>query len=97
MLPVKLRRAARHEYLTAGDWYEQQRPGLGLLFSEAIQEVFDRIAIQPQRYRLVLRDIRKAVVPAFPYCVYFRLRDNEVVVLSVFHTSRDPSIWQTRS
>jgi hypothetical protein len=36
-------------------------------------------------------------VRGFPYCVYYREESSLVRVLSVFHTSRDPSIWQSRA
>jgi toxin ParE1/3/4 len=94
---VILRRAARIEYDAAGDWYEQQRPGLGAAFTAAVQQVFDRIAAHPQMHGVVLRGIRKAVVQGFPYCVYYRERSSAVVVLSVFHTSRDSNVWQSRA
>src|SRR5438105_4881850 len=94
---VILRQPARTEYDAAGDWYEQQRPGLGAEFTEAVQKVFDRIAVQPRLHAVILRDIRKAVVRGFPYCVYYRERPSAVVVVSVFHTSRDPAVWQSRT
>jgi plasmid stabilization system protein ParE len=95
--PIILRRAARAEYDDAGDWYERRQPGLGVAFTAAVQSVFDRIAANPQTHAVVLRDIRKAVVQGFPYCVYYRDRPSTVAVLSVFHTSRNPIIWQRRS
>lgn len=95
--PVILRPAARAEYDAAGDWYEQKRSGLGVAFTVAVQEVFDLIASQPRIHGVVIRDIRKTVIRGFPYCVYYRERAAGVVVLSVFHTSRDPTIWQSRS
>jgi toxin ParE1/3/4 len=94
---VILRRAAQAEYDAAGDWYEQQRPGLGAAFTDAVQQVFDRIAVHPRMHGVVLRDIRKAVVQGFPYCVYYRERSSAVVVISVFHTSRDPTVWKSRA
>ena len=94
---VVLRPPARAGFDEAGDWYERQRPGLGPAFAAAVQEVFNRIAAQPQLHPVVLRDIRRAVVRGFPYCVYYRERPSTVVVLSVFHTSRDPSVWQGRT
>lgn len=96
-LPVVLRRPAREEYDAAADWYERQRSGLGAAFTAAVQAVFDRIAAQPRLHGVVLRDIRKAVVQRFPYCVYYRERPSAIVVLSVFHTARNPSVWQSRS
>jgi toxin ParE1/3/4 len=97
IFPVVLRRPARAEFDAAGDWYEGKRPGLGAEFTAAVETVFNRIGAQPKLFRVVLRDIRRAVVPGFPYCVYYRERPSGIVVIAVFHTSRDPSVWQSRS
>ncbi len=96
-LPVVFRTAARMEYDAAADWYEQQRPGLGPKFVTAVRIVRERIADQPDFYPQVHRDVREAPVKKFPYCLYFRVENNQVVILSVFHASRDPAIWQSRS
>jgi hypothetical protein len=32
----------------------------------------------------------------FPYIVLYREDQGELVVVSVFHTSRDPADWQSR-
>ncbi len=92
-----LRSAAKAEYNRAGDWYEAQRSGLALVFTTAVQKVFDRIVLQPKTHNAVYRDIRKAVVKGFPFCVFYRERADTIVVISVFHTSRDPEIWKRRA
>jgi plasmid stabilization system protein ParE len=46
---------------------------------------------------VVTGDIRKAVVTKFPYCVFYRELSDRVEVIAVFHTSRDPSVWQQRA
>jgi plasmid stabilization system protein ParE len=43
-LPVVLRPEARAEFDDAFDWYEQQRPGLGVDLVAQVQEVLDRIS-----------------------------------------------------
>ncbi len=43
-LPVVLRPEAQAEFDEAFDWYEQQRPGLGVDYLEQVQAVLDRIA-----------------------------------------------------
>jgi plasmid stabilization system protein ParE len=95
-LPVELRDDARQEYDEAVDWYEAQRPGRGVAFISAVRRVFRRISSTPNFYGVVVLDIRKAVVPGFPYCVYYYEEPHRVVVISVFHTSRDQAIWQGR-
>ena|SRR5581483_1355652 len=96
-LPVVFRRAARAEFDDAADWYEQRRAGLGTAFTAAVQGLLDQIAAQPDFYPQVYQDVREALVSGYPYCVYDREESSRVLVLSVFHTARDPAIWQGRA
>jgi hypothetical protein len=32
----------------------------------------------------------------FPYAVYFRAHDEDVVVLAALHLRRNPRVWRTR-
>lgn len=96
-LPLVIRRAARADFDEAFDWHERQRPGLGLEFADRVQAVFDSIAGMPELRAPVHRDVRLALVKPFPYSVVYRIPDNRVVVLAVFHNKRDPNIWKSRS
>ncbi len=96
-LPIVFRRAARAEYDDVADWYDQRRAGLGVAFTAEVQRVLDQIAAQPDVYPQVYQDVREALVSGYPYCVYYREEPGQVVVMSVFHTARDPSIWQGRA
>lgn len=96
-LPVVLRRPARAEFDAAIDWYERQQPGLGAEFASQVQVVFDRISATPEMHAVVHRDVRKASVNKFPYLIFYRLRTNKLVVISVFHNKRNPSIWRSRT
>lgn len=96
-LPVVLRDEAQAEFDEAFDYYEGQRPGLGIAFATRVQEVFDRIGANPQLYAIVFAEIRKAAVARFPYRVFNRAEVARVQVIAAFHTSRDPSIWRVRA
>src|SRR5262245_62317715 len=95
--PVVWRRIARREFDDAADWYEERRAGLGAKFIDQVQQVFARIGENPQMYAVVHEDVREALVRRFPYAVYFRAEPDQVVVLAVIHTSRDPAVWQSRA
>jgi plasmid stabilization system protein ParE len=95
-LPVVLRDEAQAEFDEAFDYYEGKRPGLGIDFAARVQDVFDRIGANPQMHAAVFADVRKAVVARFPYLVFYRAEPARVEVLAVFHSRRDPSIWQGR-
>lgn len=96
-LPVILQPAARQDYDEAFDWFESRRSGDGDVFAAAVQDMFDRIAAHPKLHAVVFETVRKAVVPGYPYyCVFYRELVDRIEILSVFHTSRDPRIWQGR-
>jgi plasmid stabilization system protein ParE len=95
-LPIVLREEAQAEFDEAFDFYEGRTTGRGVEFLERVQAVFDRISANPLLHAVVLGDVRKAVVARFPYCIYYRPEPTRVEVIAVFHSSRDPSIWQGR-
>lgn len=96
-LPIVFRRAARNEFDEAADWYEQRRAGRGAKFTAVVRDLLNRIAEQPEFYAQVFEDVREALVTGYPYCVYYRVEGGQVIVVAVFHTARDPSIWQSRA
>lgn len=85
--------AAESELDDAALWYERRRRGLGHALIEEVQEVFRRILAQPDSFEIADNEIRRASVDRFPYSVYYRVKADQVVVISVFHSSRDPAIW----
>lgn len=95
--PIVLRAEAEAEFDEAFDFYNDARPGLGGEFVAEVQRVFDRLSANPLIHREVFADVRKSVVRRFPYCVFYRPHADRVEVLAVFHTSRDPRIWQSRA
>jgi len=95
-LPFAWRPAAQTEFEDAALWYETKRAGLGVDFVTEVQLVLDKIAHQPTRYPLAFADIREAPVSRFPYCVYYRAKPNRIVILAIFHSARDPRVWQAR-
>lgn len=97
ILPIRLRRPAQAEYDDAVDWYESHWRGLGPRFVAAIRQVLHAVAAQPDRYPEVWPGVREAPVSGWPYCVYYQVHSDHVMVLAVFHTSRDPSVWQLRT
>jgi plasmid stabilization system protein ParE len=95
-LPIILWPEAQQEYDDAVDWYESQRRGQGLRFLDQINDTLNSISDNPEWYPIVQNDIRRAVVRRYPFVVLFRIRPRRIVVVAVFHTSRDPGVWQRR-
>ena len=90
---------AKREWNEAVDWYEGQKPGLGLRFDNALQIFLQSLARNPGRFPPATRQTRKAKLPPpWPYSVYFAINTDhhEVKILSVWHGSRNPDELRRR-
>src|SRR5688572_991871 len=94
--PTVFRPEAEVEMEEAFTWYQSKRDGLGREFAECIQKVLDRIAANPEVHPKVYHEIREAIVRRFPYVIYYQVSGDEVVIVSVFHSKRNPDIWKKR-
>ncbi len=88
---------AKFEFDEAYDFYQNRRVSLGEGFAGAIKTTLRGILAHPKRHPVVLRAIRRGRVIGFPFVVYYRIENSTIRVVSIFHTSRDPKIWQSRS
>jgi len=96
-LRVVFRRAAKDELEEAAAWYEDRRRGLGVEFLNEIGEAIERAATHPERHPSVCGDVQRTVLRRFPYAIYFRQRNQVLVVLAVFHGRRNPLVWKQRT
>ena len=85
---------AQQELVAIAVWYDGRREGLGDEFVDTVSDKVVEICETPERFPIVHADIRQAILRRFPYVVYFRLVGERVLVVSVFHASRDTeSLW----
>ena len=91
------RRVAEKEFDEAIAWYERQRQGLGREFRAVMEQTFDRICGNPEGFPKIRGEVRRAVVlRRFPFVVHFLVEAKRIVVLAVFHASRDPEQLKSR-
>ena len=88
--------AAADEFVSAVAWYEQQRPGLGSEFAASCRSALAVIRDQPHAFRRVHGDIRRVILRRFPYAIFYRSREAELLVIAVMHERRDPRRWRDR-
>jgi toxin ParE1/3/4 len=96
-LSVSFRHSARAEFIEAAAWYEGERQNLGVEFIAEIGRCVAAAAERPMIYSAVYKDVRRVVAKRFPFNVYFRAEPRRIVVMAVFHGSRNPAIWQHRT
>lgn len=94
---IRSLRAASEEFAAAIIWYEEQRPGLGGEFFDAVVHATSLIQEQPE-IGTPSRDrrTRRVLVQRFPYQVVYRLVVDEIVIVAIAHSKRRPGYWRKR-
>ena len=90
---VDIRHKARADILEAFSRYEGQRPGLGSDFLKTVDQHVELIGSNPSAYQIVHQDMRRSMLPRFPYVLLYRIDDDTVLITGCYHTSRDPKVW----
>lgn len=71
-------------------WYEDSVPGLGARFLDEVRHTMERMIENPEQFPFWRGMFRRALVKDFPYGLHYRTHGEDVVLVAVFHTSRDP-------
>lgn len=95
-LPLIITPEAEEDLADARSWYERKREGLGERFILCVEAALNHIRRAPLGATEVQPGIRRVVVRQFPYGVFYRVDPDQIAVLAVYHSKRDPRGWQTR-
>nr|MDO8088143.1 hypothetical protein [Candidatus Sigynarchaeum springense] len=80
-----------NDLLLAYDWYETKVTGLGEELLRIFYAYTDDIVRSPFTWQKVEGECRRRLLRRFPYAIYFIVRNQQVIVIGLFHTARDPS------
>ncbi|MDV6346071.1 type II toxin-antitoxin system RelE/ParE family toxin [Nitrosomonas sp. Is35] len=90
---LKFSARALREIGEARTWYETQHSGLGEEFIAAIELQLKRLEQAPLLYAEVISKVHRALLPRFPYGLFYVVRHDLIYVLAVLHDARNPSHW----
>jgi len=90
---LKFSSRALREIGEAQEWYASQSPGLGEEFIAAMELQLKRLEQAPLLYAEVIPGVHRALLPRFPYGLFYAVRGNLVHVLAVLHDARNPKRW----
>ena len=91
-----IRPEAEEDIRETFEWYKSKYIKLGSDFLEEIEWIFQRIEEYPDMFPKVYIDLQRALVRRFPYAVYFKQNNDEIIVVGVLHQRRNPAAWQKR-
>jgi toxin ParE1/3/4 len=89
-------KASQNDLIEATEWYESKRIGLSLDFELCIEVGLNQIVSNPYYFQIRYNEIRINFINRFPYGIHYRIKENRIEVIGVFHTSRNPTNWEKR-
>jgi toxin ParE1/3/4 len=87
---------ARLDILDAFTWYQEQLNGLGNKFMASLDSTLKNVQLAPFSCQMKYNEVRVNYLDKFPFGVHYLLREEQITVIGVFHTSRDPKAWNER-
>lgn len=93
---LQVARIAQSEFNDAQAYYEIQRPGLGLLFSEEMRRSILRIQKYPFAGSIEKGEIRHYHTHKFPYKILYSVQDKTILIIAFAHQHRLPFYWIDR-
>lgn len=97
MFEAKYSEKAQEDIREITLWYNLQQSGLEDYFLDSLDLSIRTLIRNPYQYQKYYRHIRSVVLRRFPYRIIYKIIDDDVVIVGVFHTSRNPKTIFKRS
>jgi hypothetical protein len=96
MKSIRFLRPAEMEMLDAAQYYEMQASGLGNAFLDQIDKAIQDIREHPERWPILKHNIRRRLIPRFPYALLYRVDPDEIIIQATMHLHRRTDYWAGR-
>ena len=93
-MKARLLSTAEEELQEAIEFYEAAEQGLGAMFLDEVEAALARIEAHPLAWTPLSPRTRRCRPHRFPYGLFYQIRGDEIVVLSVMDLRRDPKRWE---
>jgi len=93
---VRIIQPAKSELSEAIDYYNNERPGLGVEFAHEVRLTIKRIVSHPFAWAKIDVNLRRCPTNRFPFSIIYYIKDNSIIVIAVMHQKRRPKYWRDR-
>ncbi|MBW8362649.1 MAG: type II toxin-antitoxin system RelE/ParE family toxin [Kaistella sp.] len=90
-MKIKFAPEAEVEFRESVKFYETRQKGLGKRFADATKRSLYIIAENPLAAEVKYLEIRVATVKKFPFTIHYSVEEEFVLVVAIFHNSRNPA------
>lgn len=89
-MKIKFTQAAQEEFRESVKFYENQQQGLGKKFSAAVKKTINFTADNPMAAEIKYLTVHVTTVKKFPFTIHYSIEANVILIIAVFHNSRNP-------
>ena len=93
MLPYELSDRAERDFRKAREYYDRDNVDLGNRFIDSVLMAIRVARERPTSFPRIRRNIHAVRCNVFPYRVYFQVLSDRIRVLAIYHTARNPKLW----
>ena len=87
---------AENDFDKSYEYYLEKSLKIANSFFLSINICLDNVKQNPLSFPIAHKDIRKCTVKKFPFVIYYQIEGSIVKLIAIFHTSRNPEIWNER-
>lgn len=95
-LSFSIEPAALAELRAATEFHEAQRPNLGDKLVEAVDAALLKLSDFPDAWPRDDDGVRRCPVAGFPYWLVYVRTAEQVSIVAIVHSSREPGYWRER-
>lgn len=96
-LPVVILPVAKADILASADYFDQVRPGYGLMFIRQLYTTLQHIRAFPESCQRFRGDCRRTILHRFNHAIVYRCLPDRIEVVGVMDDRRDPERWTIRT
>jgi len=96
MRRLVFRAQADREFAEAVEWYRDRDLRVAVDFIETVERILQAVQDNPFQYQAIEGEIRRATLRHFPYKIIYQVTEAELIIVSCFHTARDPNVLRGR-
>jgi hypothetical protein len=86
--------SAERELADALKFYEKAEKGLGAEFLDEIEAAMERILTHPLAWTALSPRTRRCRTKRFPFALFYQVKADEILIVSVLDLRRDPGRWE---
>jgi toxin ParE1/3/4 len=77
-------------------WYEEKRIGLSFDFELCLEAGINEVLRNPDSFQNKYKNFKIRYIERFPYGIHYIKKEEVIIILGVFNTSRSPKNWKKR-